>query len=163
MFKKLCLLVVVGILMVSCNSEEYARIQSEVESANQKVEAMNQAQTARYAPNLTEAALSSLKEAKDLAKDGFYVEAEPKLGSFHSTADQAISKANALRQESEAKEVVEAPKYTTYKIKRGDWLSKIARRSNGRYTWNEIYKLNKATVQNPNRIYAGRTLQLPAN
>ena len=163
MLKKLSLLVVVGMLMVSCNSEDYARIQSEVESANQKVEAMNQAQTARYAPNLTESALSSLKEAKDLAKDGFYIEAEPKLSSFHTTADQAIAKAESLRQEAQVEETVEAPKYTTYKIKRGDWLSKIARRSNGRYTWNEIYQLNKASVKNPNKIYAGRTLQLPAN
>ncbi len=163
MLKKLSLLVVVGMLMVSCNSEDYARIQSEVESANQKVEAMNQAQTARYAPNLTESALSSLKEAKDLAKDGFYIEAEPKLESFHSTADQAISKAVSLREASQVKEVAAAPKTTTYKIKRGDWLSKIARRSNGRYTWNEIYQLNKASVKNPNKIYAGRILQLPAN
>ncbi len=47
--------------------------------------------------------------------------------------------------------------YTTYKVKRGDNLTKISRAH--RVT---IYKLVKANgIKNPNRIYAGQTLCIP--
>lgn len=46
----------------------------------------------------------------------------------------------------------------SYVIKRGDTLNKIAAR-NGT-TWRALYNLNRATVKNPNLIYAGASLRL---
>lgn len=56
-----------------------------------------------------------------------------------------------------------APKVTTYTVKSGDCLWNIAKKylGNGaRYT--EIYNLNKDKIKNPNLIYVGQVLTLPA-
>lgn len=50
----------------------------------------------------------------------------------------------------------------TYKIKRGDSLFKIAAKYLGRGSrWQEIWKLNKKKIKNPNRIKVGTTIKLP--
>lgn len=52
----------------------------------------------------------------------------------------------------------------TYTVKRGDNLSAIARKELGKASrWTEIYNLNKSVIgSNPNLIYAGQVLVLPA-
>ncbi|MFC4072674.1 LysM peptidoglycan-binding domain-containing protein [Actinoplanes subglobosus] len=50
----------------------------------------------------------------------------------------------------------------TYTVQRGDSLAKIAREQLGdEARWPEIFVLNRATVQNPNRIFPGQVLFLP--
>ncbi|GAA0421986.1 hypothetical protein Aca07nite_09700 [Actinoplanes capillaceus] len=50
----------------------------------------------------------------------------------------------------------------TYKVRPGDSLSGIAREQLGNEArWPEIFVLNRATIQNPNRIFPGQVLFLP--
>lgn len=52
---------------------------------------------------------------------------------------------------------------TLYTVKAGDTLSGIALSYYGNYSmWKDIYEHNKATVSNPNMIYQGQILVLPA-
>ena len=49
---------------------------------------------------------------------------------------------------------------TTYTIKPGDYLSKIAPQFG--ITWRELYEANKAVIgANPNKIYPGQVLTIP--
>lgn len=53
---------------------------------------------------------------------------------------------------------------TRYTVKKGDTLEKIAARPevyNNRNRWNRIYKANKATIKNPDRIKPGQVLKIP--
>ncbi|WP_283610183.1 5'-nucleotidase C-terminal domain-containing protein [Faecalispora anaeroviscerum] len=51
----------------------------------------------------------------------------------------------------------------TYTVKNGDTLSKIAKDLlNDSTQWKKIYELNKDTVKNPNLIYPGQKLVIPA-
>lgn len=57
----------------------------------------------------------------------------------------------------------EAEEPLSYTVKTGDNLSYIARSVLGSANrWNEIYAINKDVIKNPNYIYAGQVLQLPA-
>ena len=51
----------------------------------------------------------------------------------------------------------------TYTVKRGDWLSTIARDKMGAVSkWRELYAANRSTVgPNPNLIYPGQKLKIP--
>ncbi|MDI6105496.1 LysM peptidoglycan-binding domain-containing protein [Actinoplanes sp. NEAU-A12] len=50
----------------------------------------------------------------------------------------------------------------TYTVRRGDSLAKIARERLGNEArWPEIFVLNRATLQNPSRIFPGQVLFLP--
>ena len=56
-----------------------------------------------------------------------------------------------------------APEAGTYTVKSGDCLWNIAARELGSGNrWGEIYALNKAVIKNPNRIYTGQVLTMPA-
>ena len=48
---------------------------------------------------------------------------------------------------------------TTYTVKKGDWLSRIAR-DHG-VSWVQLWAVNRRTVHNPNLIYPGQVLRLP--
>lgn len=48
----------------------------------------------------------------------------------------------------------------TVTVKRGDTLSKIAKRSHVKGGWKGLWKLNKATVKNPNKIRVGQVLKV---
>ena len=61
------------------------------------------------------------------------------------------------------RETSQAPKQSTYTVKSGDCLWNIAKKYLGDGSrYNEIYKLNKDKIKNPNLIYAGQVLTLPS-
>jgi LysM repeat protein len=49
----------------------------------------------------------------------------------------------------------------TYRVVAGDWLSKIARRYGT--TWQTLYALNRDRITDPDLIYPGQVLRLPAS
>jgi resuscitation-promoting factor RpfA len=57
-----------------------------------------------------------------------------------------------------------AVKYSgkTYTVKPGDTLSKIAKKVGVAGGWKRLAAANKATVKNPNLIYVGQKLRIPA-
>lgn len=59
----------------------------------------------------------------------------------------------------EPKPQVEKPKYTTYKIQKGDTLSKIAKKFGT--TVKAIQAANPDKIKNVNKIYAGDTIKIP--
>ena len=51
-----------------------------------------------------------------------------------------------------------------YTVEKGDSLWKIAKEHLGSgYKWSEIYETNKDSIRDPDRIYAGQTIQIPDN
>jgi nucleoid-associated protein YgaU len=51
----------------------------------------------------------------------------------------------------------------TYEVKAGDTLSKIAKREYGSADeWNRIFEANKDILKDPNKIYPGQKLRIPA-
>lgn len=55
-------------------------------------------------------------------------------------------------------------KPTTYTVKSGDSLSKIAKHLYGDADkWHAIYEANKDKIKNPDLIYPGEVLTLPPN
>jgi nucleoid-associated protein YgaU len=51
----------------------------------------------------------------------------------------------------------------TYTVVAGDSLSKIAKREYGDgNAWNRIYEANRDIIKNPDLIYPGQTLKIPA-
>jgi nucleoid-associated protein YgaU len=56
-----------------------------------------------------------------------------------------------------------APSEKTYVVKSGDSLSKIAKREYGNANeWNRIFEANKDVLKDPDKIYPGQTLKIPA-
>src|SRR5690349_11490920 len=54
--------------------------------------------------------------------------------------------------------------YTEYIVKSGDSLSKIAKNvTGGKLTWQQIFAANRDTIRDPNTIYAGQVIRIPAN
>lgn len=50
----------------------------------------------------------------------------------------------------------------SYTVERGDNLSAISKRVYGKSKyWKEIFEANRDTIENPDLIYPGQTLQLP--
>jgi nucleoid-associated protein YgaU len=55
-----------------------------------------------------------------------------------------------------------APAYTSYTIKPGDSLSKIAKHAYGNASaWNRIFEANLDTIKDPNKIYPGQIIKIP--
>jgi len=51
----------------------------------------------------------------------------------------------------------------TYEVVSGDSLSKIAKREYGNASeWNRIYEANRDILDDPNKIYPGQKLKIPA-
>jgi nucleoid-associated protein YgaU len=56
-----------------------------------------------------------------------------------------------------------APAEKTYEVKAGDTLSKIAKREYGKADeWNRIFEANKDILKDPNKIFPGQKLKIPA-
>ena len=51
----------------------------------------------------------------------------------------------------------------TYTVEKGDTLSAISKRFYGKSSlWKQIYEANRDTIENPDLIYPGQTIKLPA-
>jgi len=51
----------------------------------------------------------------------------------------------------------------TYEVQPGDSLSKIAKREYGNANaWNKIFEANKDTIKDPDKIFPGQKLKIPA-
>jgi nucleoid-associated protein YgaU len=56
-----------------------------------------------------------------------------------------------------------APAEKTYEVKAGDSLSKIAKQEYGDANeWNRIFEANKDILKDPNKIFPGQKLKIPA-
>lgn len=56
-----------------------------------------------------------------------------------------------------------APSEKTYTVKPGDTLSKIAKQEYGSANeWNRIFEANSDVLTDPNKIYPGQKLRIPA-
>ena len=56
-----------------------------------------------------------------------------------------------------------APATKVYVVVSGDSLSKIAQREYGKASeWNRIYEANRDILKDPNKIYPGQKLRIPA-
>ena len=100
----------------------------------------------------------------DDAKEGFDITVSVKLKEWrsHSTKTVKIEDGKATVDEK-SRETNNAPNETTYTVKKGDCLWNIAKKQLGNGAlYKEIYSLNKSKISNPNLIYAGQTLTLPA-
>lgn len=57
----------------------------------------------------------------------------------------------------------EAEVYETYEVKAGDSLSKIAKRVYGNASaWKKIFEANRDLLKDPDKIFPGQKLKLPA-
>ncbi|MCR6664191.1 MAG: LysM peptidoglycan-binding domain-containing protein [Luteimonas sp.] len=55
------------------------------------------------------------------------------------------------------------PSERTYTIEKGDTLSAVAQRFYGKAKyWRQIHEANRDTIDNPDRIFPGQTIKLPA-
>jgi nucleoid-associated protein YgaU len=51
----------------------------------------------------------------------------------------------------------------TYTIEKGDTLSAVSKRFYGKAKfWHQIFEANRDTIQDPDRIFPGQTIKLPA-
>jgi nucleoid-associated protein YgaU len=56
-----------------------------------------------------------------------------------------------------------APGEKTYEVQAGDTLSKIAKREYGNANeWNRIFEANRDVLNDPNKIFPGQKLKIPA-
>ena len=69
-----------------------------------------------------------------------------------------VTKAKASKPKPAVKKSVGPVKRV--KVVRGDTLAKIAKRHQVKGGWRGLWKLNKKTVKNPNRIYVGQVLRI---
>lgn len=92
----------------------------------------------------------------------FIIATDIKITTTSKTTTKTTTKARTSSKKKQKKTKSEK-KTTTYTVKSGDCLWRIAQNLLGdgkRYT--EIYNLNKDKIKNPNLIYPGQTFTIPA-
>lgn len=83
---------------------------------------------------------------------------------FVEWRDFGIKVYDAAKTSTEQKKRPAVAKETVYVVKKGDSLSKIARKYTGKIAdWRELYNLNKSKLKSkdPNLIYPGEKLSIP--
>lgn len=100
-------------------------------------------------------------------KDGFDITVSIKLKQFkeYGTKTVTVSKKNKKKASTKKKKrsTKKTSKKKTYTVKKGDCLWNIAKKFYGngsKYT--VIYNANKSKIKNPNLIYPGQVLTIPA-
>lgn len=73
-----------------------------------------------------------------------------------AVATKSAPAARSVRPETAAERVVSGD---THRVVEGEWLAKIARHYGT--TWQELYKINRHTIDDPDLIFPGQVLQLP--
>lgn len=103
----------------------------------------------------------NLKQYRDYGTKTIKVETEAKKTTAAVTQQtQTTPKAATVTKERPA---TTAPKATTYTVKKGDCLWNIAKKYLGNGAkYNLIYNANKDKIKNPNLIYVGQVLTIPA-
>lgn len=109
-------------------------------------------------------------EIKDDAAEGFDIIVSVKLKQWKAYGTKKVNVKQPTAPNGKAKvsvqkpprEQANAPKTSTYTVKKGDCLWNIAKKYLGNGArYSEIYDLNKSKIQNPNLIYPGQVLTLP--
>lgn len=79
-----------------------------------------------------------------------------------STAEQ-VEKADFSGVTARVDSTAEIVGEQTYTIEKGDTLSKIAKEHYGRAgAWREIFEANRDVIEDPDRIFPGQVIKLPA-
>ena len=84
--------------------------------------------------------------------------AKPSTNPGVSSAKKSTPKKKASAKKSSASK--KSSKATTVKVKSGDTLAKIAKRHSVKGGWKGLWKLNKKTLKNPDRIKVGQVLRI---
>lgn len=53
------------------------------------------------------------------------------------------------------------PRYVSYRVRPGDSLSMIAQRHHISGGWQELWRINRTNVPNPNVLFIGQMIQIP--
>ena len=79
-----------------------------------------------------------------------------------SIPESVIVEASPVPADSGARDTTGKEKPSTYTVKKGDSLSKIAQKLTGSANWQPLYNANKGTIgSNPNKIQVGMVLTIP--
>lgn len=97
--------------------------------------------------------------ASETAKKAVSKTPAAKKSAVLSQKSAPVAKKSAPAKTYTAKHVADSGK--NYTVRSGDSLSKIANKL-GLKSWQDLYLLNKGTVSNPNLIFPGQTLNVPA-
>lgn len=111
----------------------------------------------------------SLKQYRDYGTKTIKVETEEKKTTAavtqqtQQTQTKPETPAPKTATVTKEREATTAPKATTYTVKKGDCLWAIAKKYLGNGAkYNLIYNANKDKIKNPNLIYVGQVLTIPA-
>jgi LysM repeat protein len=79
-----------------------------------------------------------------------------------ATLDSVTTRTVAVTAASQARHAATAQS-TTYRVQPGDTLSKLANRFFHNNDWQYLYQVNDKTISDPNLIYMGESLVIPAS
>ena len=144
-----------------------------LESANHAIEAANEAR--KFAENEAKKAINAANEASKKAIDAANESSKKAIDAANESSEKSIAIANQTLAEinrlratimmkpPEEPIIMEEPKVErTYRIKKGDTLSKIAQKYYGDASkWVLIYKRNRHVIKNPNIIAVDTIIFIP--
>ncbi len=79
------------------------------------------------------------------------------------TTEQKVEKADFSGVSASVDSTEQIVGEQTYTIEKGDTLSKIAKEHYGKASaWHQIFDANRDTIEDPDRIFPGQVIKLPA-